>query len=133
MKNPKRVRKYFFISLLSLITILIFLQTGYIIWNTSDPSKTCASCHEIRNSYERWASSTHRGFDCKTCHGTALSTDLRSMKEITSRVKQHFRDSTVKDVRLNEKQVGKMVDICTKCHQDEFAKWMTGGHSMRFT
>ncbi|MBN2273715.1 MAG: NapC/NirT family cytochrome c [Bacteroidales bacterium] len=133
MKNPKRIRKRFFISLLVLITILVFLQTGYIIWNTADPSKTCASCHEIRPSYDKWASSAHRASDCKTCHGTALSKGMRSIKDISGRILRHFSHDSLTEVRLNEKQVGKMVDLCAECHQNEFSKWLTGGHSMRFT
>ncbi|MBN1413581.1 MAG: hypothetical protein JW973_00660 [Bacteroidales bacterium] len=133
MKNPKRVRKYFFILLLSLITILLIMETGFVIWNTTDPLKTCASCHEIRNSYETWAISAHREVDCKTCHGTALSAGTHSLMEKARMLKRYFHDHNVDDVRLNEKQVGKMVDLCADCHQNEFAKWITGGHSMRFT
>jgi hypothetical protein len=133
MKNPKRIRKYFFISLLTLISILVLMLTGYTVWNTTDPSKTCASCHEIRNSYERWTISAHRNFDCKTCHGTALSTGINSLKESTNRLKRHLQEDFVEDINLNEKQVGRMVGRCRECHQDEFAKWTSGGHSMRFT
>jgi len=133
MKNPKRIRKYFFISLLSLITILIFLETGFVIWNTTDPSKTCASCHEIRSSYENWAVSAHRETDCKTCHGTALSSGMHGLNEKIGRVRRHMRGDTAADIRIDEKQVAKMVDLCADCHQNEFSKWLTGGHSMHFT
>jgi hypothetical protein len=98
-----------------------------------DPSKTCASCHEIRNSYENWAISAHREFDCKTCHGTALSSGMHSLNEKIGMVKRHFRYYPADDVRLNERQVDKMIGLCADCHQNEFALWKSGGHSMRFT
>jgi nitrate/TMAO reductase-like tetraheme cytochrome c subunit len=133
MKNPKRARKVLFISLLVLISVLVILQTANVVWNTTDPSRTCASCHEIRNSYEQWNLSAHRGFDCKTCHGTALSNGMHSLKEKVSMLNQHYRGNPVTDIRMDEKQVEKMVSLCAGCHQNEFAKWMTGGHSMRFS
>jgi nitrate/TMAO reductase-like tetraheme cytochrome c subunit len=132
MKNPKRARKYLFISLLVLISLLVILQTGNVVWNTTNPSRTCASCHEIRDSYEKWHVSAHREFDCKTCHGTALSNGMHSLIEKVSMLNRHLRGYTVTDIRLDEKQVEKMVALCADCHQNEYAKWMTGGHSMRY-
>jgi hypothetical protein len=132
MKNPKRARKVLFISLLVLISVLVILQTANIVWNTTNPSRTCVSCHEIRNSYEQWTVSAHRGFDCKTCHGTALSNGVHSMKEKAFMLTRHYKGSPVTDIRMNEKQIEKMVALCAGCHQNEFAKWMAGGHSMRY-
>jgi Cytochrome c554 and c-prime len=132
MKNSKHTRKVFFISLLVLLSVLVILQTVNVVWNTSDPSRTCASCHEIRNSYEQWAVSAHRGFDCKTCHGTALSNGMHSLKEKAYMLNRHLKSSPVTDIRLDEKQVEKMVALCAGCHQNEYANWMSAGHSMRF-
>jgi hypothetical protein len=132
MKNPKRVRKYFFLALLVVISILVILQTAFIIWNTADPSKTCASCHEINESYEQWASSAHREFDCQTCHGTALSAGMHSLTEKVRMIQQHISGNPVAEIRLKEKEVDKMLDLCVKCHPNENANWMSGGHSMRY-
>src|SRR4030042_2861755 len=112
MKNPKRARKFLFISLLVLISILVILQTANVLWNTTAPSRSCASCHEIRDSYEQWNISAHREFDCKTCHGTALSNGMHSLKEKVSMLNRHFKGSPVTDIRIDEKQAGKMVTLC---------------------
>jgi hypothetical protein len=133
MTNPKRIRKYFFITLLTLITVLVIILTGYTFWNTADPSKTCASCHEIREAYEQWTVSAHRGFDCKSCHGTALSTGLNSLREAAGRLKMHIREDSIGDVHISEKHAGRVMNRCRTCHQDEYTRWLSGGHSMKFS
>ncbi|MDO9614692.1 MAG: hypothetical protein Q7J86_09220 [Bacteroidota bacterium] len=36
------------------------------------------------------------------------------------------------DIRLTEKQVHEISDKCAKCHQSEYAKWLSGGHSANY-
>ena len=123
------------IALLFLITFigLVFLFGGYSYWNSANPEKTCANCHEISPMVGQWQNSAHREIRCFECHGTALSNGFHSLKEKANMVFTHVgRNPERENVRMTEKQVLELSDRCAKCHQSEYKKWLSGGHSARY-
>ncbi len=112
---------------------LAFLFSGYSYWNSANPDKTCASCHEISPMVGLWQNSAHREISCFECHGTALSNGFHSLKEKANMVFTHIgKNPERENVRMNEKQVLELSDRCTKCHQSEYKKWLSGGHSANY-
>ena len=127
--NLKRIILLLFISLAGLAVLF----GGYSSWNSANPEKTCASCHEIRPSVSEWQHSAHREVRCTECHGTALSNGVHSLKEKANMVFTHLgKDQQPEDIRMTEQQVLEISDKCANCHQSEYAKWKSGGHSASY-
>jgi hypothetical protein len=123
------------ITLILLISLagLILLFGGYAQWNSANPEKTCASCHEISPSVNIWMGSAHRNIRCTACHGTALSNGIHSLKEKANMVFTHVATKKqAEEIKITETQVLEISSKCAGCHQSEFAKWQSGGHSARY-
>ncbi len=123
---------------IALILLFIFaglavLFGGYAKWNSANPDKTCASCHEISPSVDEWQNSAHRNIRCTQCHGTALSNGLHSLKEKGNMVFTHWgKETNPEDIRLTEQQALDLSARCAGCHGSEYAKWLSGGHSANY-
>ncbi len=133
MANNRRYKRTLLITVIVVGIFIIATAGGYVYWNSAPPHKTCLSCHEITNSFDMWARSSHRDIHCKTCHGTALSNGWHSIQEKSNMVINHFREEYVEDIRLSEEQIFEMMDNCKSCHQNQYAKWLSGGHSMKYS
>jgi hypothetical protein len=114
---------------IALLVIIFGFGSFYTYWNLASPEKTCASCHEIGKSVNMLAQSAHREFNCKKCHGTALSNGFHSLKEKGMMVVHHVKNKSIEDIKLNEEQVLEVMNNCKRCHTSEFANWSSGGHS----
>jgi hypothetical protein len=127
-------KKKIVIILLFLILGIAILFGGYSRWNSANPEKTCAGCHEISPSVSEWQYSAHRGIACAECHGTALSKGVHSLKEKSNMVISHLnKKKEHEDIRLNEKQILQLSDRCFKCHRSEYAQWLSSGHSANYS
>ena len=104
-----------------------------VYWDLALPQSTCASCHEIESPASMWAESGHRSMHCKECHGSAFSNGLHSLSEKGMMVVHHFVGSGEKNIRLNEVQLTSLLDNCKHCHEMEYAKWLSGGHSAPYS
>ena len=125
-------RKIMLLSILSVIFVLIVIGS-YMTWNRLDPVYTCARCHEISPSHEKWTSSAHAEVNCIECHGTALSNGLSSLSDKAGMVYHHFtKDQYNDDIHLTEKQALEISDNCAKCHRAEHAGWLAGGHAVNY-
>ena len=61
-------------ALVALALFGLFAGLGALAWfECAPPTKTCASCHEIRGARDGWAHSVHTNVSCKACHGGTLS------------------------------------------------------------
>jgi hypothetical protein len=116
----------------ALLVILTAFGSFYSYWNSASPEKTCASCHEIGKSVNMFAQSAHKELGCQECHGTALSNGFHSLKEKGMMIVHHVKNEIIEDIRLNEDQLLAVMDNCNRCHQAEYAKWSSGGHSARY-
>jgi hypothetical protein len=116
----------------AILIVLIFFGFFYNYWNSTSPEKTCASCHEIGKSVNRFAQSSHRKLSCKECHGTALSSGFHGLREKGMMIVQHVKNKSLEDIKLNEEQILEVMDKCIACHKAEYAGWLTGGHSARY-
>ena len=115
------------------VTLFIVLVLSYSLWNTLDPKHTCVSCHEIKESHQKWTQSAHASVRCVECHGTALSEGYHSIKEKVNMVFTHHSGTVAnEDIRLTEAQVLKVSERCITCHRDEGAKWQMGRHSTTY-
>ena len=122
------------ILLISTFAVLAFLFGGYSSWTAANPQKTCASCHEISSSVNEWQHSAHRDVRCTECHGSALSNGFHSIKEKANMVFTHLgKEVNHEDIQMTEKQILDISEKCAKCHQSEYAKWSTGGHSANYS
>ncbi len=114
------------------IVLTSLIGAGYSWWNTAPPERTCAACHEIGVAVHSFATSSHREMKCAECHGTALSNGIHSLKEKGRMLVNHFTNSNTEEIRMNEDQLLAVMNNCKRCHASEFAKWLSGGHSMQY-
>lgn len=121
--------------LLSILALLILFTGGfYVWWNNASPEKTCVSCHEINHAFNSWNASAHREIGCKECHGTALGNGIHSLKEKSRMVLTHVSNNIHSDdIRLSEEQILQTMNRCRNCHQSEYTKWQSGGHSAHYS
>jgi len=119
------------ISASSLVFIAVMF-TGYGVWSAGSPDKTCAGCHEIANSVNDWAGSSHRNIACRECHGTALSEGIHSIKEKSSMLFHHIGKTNDSELGISEDQRLTVMQRCAACHQNEYAGWNSGGHAMTY-
>jgi len=126
------VKRILIIPAVALIGLTLIFG-GYAQWNSANPDKTCASCHEISPSVNLWHESSHRNIGCTECHGTAISNGFHSLTEKVNMVFTHLEEGKRHDeIRMTENQVLELSERCAKCHQSEYAKWQSGGHSANY-
>jgi hypothetical protein len=124
-----------FLLITIIVVAIVFIGAGsfYFHWNTASPEKTCASCHEIESSVSKFSLSAHREMNCAECHGTALTNGFHSLLEKGRMLVSHMKSASIESVKLNEEQVLGVMDNCARCHKSEYAGWLAGGHSARFS
>ncbi len=126
-------RRRILILITSVPAVLLVLFLGYSGWNQASPERTCGSCHEIVPSMETWKTSAHRDISCSGCHGTALSNGWHSLASRAGMVLTHIRqEPPAETIHLQEEQVLEVMQQCIRCHQDEFKRWSSGGHSATY-
>ena len=130
--TPQKFNKILLIAGLAILALIVVFGSFYVCWDSAPAEKTCASCHEIRCEVHELENSSHRDLECKECHGTALSSGLRSMKEKSMMIVEHMRHVNPEDVRMSEAQIIEVMDNCRRCHTYEYAKWEAGEHSSTY-
>lgn len=112
--------------------LVVAAGTGYNAWNTASAEHTCVSCHEIRSAYDTWVDSAHRKMACSSCHGTAASNGLHSLREKAAMVLTHFSSREAPEPGLREDHVLEIMDRCVGCHRSQQADWQRSGHSATY-
>lgn len=129
----KRKFKKRYILLITGGLFLWIVVGSYVTWNRLDPEFSCAHCHEVAPSHQKWQTSAHAGVSCTDCHGTALSEGFHSLKEKTGMLFTHLTENKKnEDIHLTERQVLALSDRCIQCHQSEHAGWLESGHAVNY-
>ncbi len=101
-------------------------------WHFGSGARRCNSCHEIGPAQDLWAQSAHRNTTCSDCHGSSFSNGLHGARQNLRRVYTHFAGGAPETIRLSEEQVVEMIARCRKCHEREYAGWLSSGHSASY-
>jgi hypothetical protein len=94
--------------------------------------ESCARCHEILRNVNSWSRSTHRGVNCKSCHGGLLTTEASFHAGNFRRLWKHLRGQTPEQIEIRNRDVHRLVERCQGCHRQEFAQWQSGPHSATY-
>lgn len=119
------------VALVAGLAALLMVPAASILYEAGAPD-ACARCHEMGAAVGQWRMSTHRGVACGACHGDALTADARFHWTNARRVADHWRGAVSEQGRLTPADIGKMLPRCQKCHQQEFASWAAGPHSITY-
>ena len=127
--RPHRRRAYL---LLIAIIASILVVPGASLYYEYSGGRACARCHEIWQPYTDWHTSTHRNVKCTDCHGDMFTLDAGFHVNNMRRVVTHLRGAVPEQVRIKAQDVFRIVERCRKCHQQEFADWQSGPHSVSY-
>jgi hypothetical protein len=116
----------------ALVLVVLGLPAGSLYYEYS-AGASCARCHEIRENYDSWHASSHRGVKCGACHGEITTPDPGFHLGNLRRLVQHVRYGFTEPVRLRSQDISPMMERCRACHQQEFAQWQSGGHSASYS
>lgn len=113
------------------VAVIVLINFGYFAGSTFS-GKYCIVCHEIRSSYQEWSESTHRKIQCKKCHGSALSFNLRFHFTNFNRLLVHMRGDIPDRIMMLGEQTSDVASACRDCHEGNYSLWRAGGHSMSY-
>jgi Cytochrome c554 and c-prime len=111
---------------------VIALAPAASVYYESKGGPGCARCHEIAPVYETWHTSTHRKIACSACHGDAATLDAGFHLNNLKRVVEHFRGRVPEQIMMRAVDMPAMLHRCQSCHQQEFADWEAGPHSVTY-
>jgi len=121
------------------LAVSILLLTAFLVGNmgyyagSSVSGKFCTSCHQIKPAYDHWEQSSHRNFDCKACHGSSFTLDLRFHSDNLRRLASQFQGAIPDQILLKDSQVDAIVERCRSCHTNKYSLWKASGHSMTYS
>ncbi len=118
--------------LAAVVFAALLVLPGASLYYEYSGGRACARCHEIWQPYREWTSSAHRNIPCTACHGDVFTLDAGFHLNNMRRVFAHLRGSVPEQVRLKTQDVLKMGARCQKCHQQEYAQWQSGPHSVTY-
>jgi hypothetical protein len=127
------LKSYRALSILAVVGLaLVLLLPASSVYYEYQGGKSCARCHEINDNYKVWLSSSHRRITCGECHGSIMSLDVGFHAGNLRRVVKHVSGSVPDQIRLKESDLPKVMERCRNCHQQEFAQWQAGPHSVTY-
>ena len=125
-----RTKTGFWISL-AVLVVLLLLPAAHIYY-ASPLGQSCARCHEIRGQYDQWLVSTHREVSCEKCHGGLLTANLWFHLKNFNRLVEHWKDEIPETIHLDPASLPHLMKRCRSCHEDKYATWLSGPHSVTF-
>jgi len=126
--RKKRKRPFYW----GLVLFLFVLLPGGSVYYLSGSPHSCARCHEIQPAYTSWLASTHHDIDCKDCHGSLLTFNLRFHKQNLKRLISHVKGSIPERIHIPHGDLEPLTERCRSCHRLEFAEWETGPHGVMY-
>ena len=124
------MKKTVLVYLVAVVLATLLSGASYALWNSADPSYTCAQCHKVEDSHARWSQSAHKDVACVECHAAALENGVGGVAEKLGMVFSHFsKDIKNSDIKMAESQVLEISERCASCHKSEAEKWASGKHS----
>ncbi|HEX8984516.1 MAG TPA: cytochrome c3 family protein [Bryobacteraceae bacterium] len=112
--------------------LVLLALPGASVYYQYSGGKACTRCHEIQKPFDQWHVSTHRNVACTSCHGSALSFDVKFHLANFRRVVQHFRGADGDRIHIKHTDLAPIVERCQKCHRQEFADWQAGPHGVSY-
>ena len=112
-----------------LIVAALLAVPGATFYFEARNGANCTSCHEMQTAYGNWHESSHRNVACGQCHGDALTPAAAFHMRNAHRAWEHVRDEIPEQIVFGNTQAIDSVAQCRSCHQQEYAKWQSGGHS----
>ncbi|GAW92988.1 cytochrome c3 family protein [Calderihabitans maritimus] len=114
-----------FIIFVLAITALIVLGIEY----TSRP-EFCSSCHEMKEFYTSWTTSSHRNVNCLKCHSDPglvglIKTKIKALGEVY----HHFTQTYETPIKINS-ETWSFSRRCLRCHQEVVDK-SNGPHNQK--
>jgi hypothetical protein len=123
--------KPFLVIALVAAGLVLMVPLGSFVYEAGGPD-ACARCHEIGPQVEKWQVSTHRSVTCDRCHGNAMTMEARFHLTNLRRLRAHIRDEAPERPHLKIDDVLRMQAQCQECHQEQFAAWRNGPHSVSY-
>jgi hypothetical protein len=117
---------------LGIAVLAILCVPGVSLYYEASGGRACARCHEIWQPYTDWHTSAHRNIKCTECHGNVFTLDARFHLNNMRRVFTHLRGDALEQVRISEQDIPKIMANCQRCHQQEYADWQAGPHSVSY-
>jgi len=118
--------------LLGILLIALLAVPGASLYYEYSGGRACARCHEIWQPYMDWHTSTHRNVSCADCHGDLLTLEAGFHLNNIRRLWTHLRNDVPEQIRIKNEEVSRVAERCQKCHQQEFAGWRGGPHSVSY-
>lgn len=119
------MKRIVMIAALVLVLAAVMAVPGANLYYTASWGQGCARCHEIRPNYDSWQHSSHRNVNCTSCHESSTADNLR-------RLRTHLSGQAPGRILLGAADVNAMTEKCRSCHQQEFAQWNAGPHSVKY-
>jgi decaheme cytochrome c component MtrC/MtrF-like protein len=117
---------------LGIAVLAILCVPGASLYYEASGGRACARCHEIWQPYIDWHASAHRNIKCTECHGNVFTVDAEFHLNNMRRVFTHLRGDAPEQVRIREGDIPKIIANCQRCHQQEYADWQAGPHSVSY-
>jgi len=112
--------------------LLLLCVPGASLYYEASGGRACARCHEIWQPYTDWHTSAHRNVKCTECHGNVFTLDAGFHLNNMRRVFTHLWGNVPEQVRIRERDIPKIMANCQRCHQQEYADWQAGPHSVSY-
>jgi len=117
---------------LAIVVLVVLCVPGASLYYEASGGKACARCHEIWQPYSDWHTSAHRNIKCTECHGDVFTFDAGFHLNNMRRIFRHLQGDASEKVRIRERDIPKIVANCQRCHQQDYADWQAGPHSISY-
>lgn len=118
------MKRVILLAALVVVAVVLLVPGANYVYQAGG-GEACARCHEIAPQVEVWRQSAHRGVRCEQCHHSSMLTNA-------GRVRAHWAGEVPARPRMKHADVLAMTERCRSCHQQEYAQWRNGPHSVTY-